>query len=326
MADEINQTTAPDESGSYRDVPILPDGWDGESDIFAGVESEEKSLEELFNAATVTDDGQLETHEPAPTTEQTAEDQAPGTETQQEVPTIEPTETPTEKRRLKFKAKYNHQEQDVDIDEDDLPNIYQKSLFADSLQEKLKKADAEKADIEALAKAMKYENGAAMIAAARDNFRKSEIERLVDDGASEEVAEWIVDQRMGLKPAAATPEPTTVQEDTPAQEQNAPAERDFQKEVAQLVKAYPELKGSGPLPQEVVDATIKGGRSLIEAYTSYKAGQAEAELKKLKNENQILKQNAASAARAPVTGVSGGGATDTKPVDPFLEGFNSRYY
>ena len=50
-----------------------------------------------------------------------------------------------------------------------------------------------------------------------------------------------------------------------------------------------------------------------------------AEADKLRRENRILKQNEASAKQAPVKGVRGGGATDTKPEDDFLRGFNSDY-
>ena len=42
----------------------------------------------------------------------------------------------------------------------------------------------------------------------------------------------------------------------------------------------------------------------------------------LKKENAILKQNAASAAKAPVKGVTGGGVSPDK-VDYFIEGFDS---
>ena len=64
---------------------------------------------------------------------------------------------------------------------------------------------------------------------------------------------------------------------------------------------------------------------LATAYLNYEFQQMKAENERLKNTNKIHEQNAASAARAPVTGTSGGGETDTTPSDPFLLGFNSGY-
>ena len=70
---------------------------------------------------------------------------------------------------------------------------------------------------------------------------------------------------------------------------------------------------------------VKNGVRLAMAYLNYEARQMKAENERLKSVNKIHEQNAASAARAPVTGTNGGGATDTAPEDPFLIGFNSGY-
>ena len=51
-------------------------------------------------------------------------------------------------------------------------------------------------------------------------------------------------------------------------------------------------------------------------------GKSRAETRKLQRENQVLRQNAAAAMRAPVRGVGGGGDTKQEPDDPFLMGFN----
>jgi len=40
---------------------------------------------------------------------------------------------------------------------------------------------------------------------------------------------------------------------------------------------------------------------------------------------EILRQNAEAAAKAPVTAVTGGGPADTEPEDLFLRGFNEGY-
>ena len=102
-------------------------------------------------------------------------------------------------------------------------------------------------------------------------------------------------------------------------------ERDFVKEAGDLIAVRPELRGKN-LPEEVTNDAITNGKSLLRAYLEYEAKQRTAENDTLRKENKILKQNAEAASRAPVTGTSGGGATNTKADDPFLKGFNEDYY
>lgn len=101
------------------------------------------------------------------------------------------------------------------------------------------------------------------------------------------------------------------------EEQNV---RDFETEVRSLYEQRPELK-DGLLPEEVVRDCV-AGQSLRDAYDAY-AGRQDAE--RLRKENRILRQNAATAARAPVRGVTGGGTPKAEPDDPFLRGFNTRW-
>ena len=100
------------------------------------------------------------------------------------------------------------------------------------------------------------------------------------------------------------------------------AARDYQAEVEELLQARPQLRGQA-LPDAVSRAAVADNKRLLLAYLDYEAKQVQAENERLRRENEIYKQNAATAARSPVRGVSGGGATDTKPSDPFLDGFNS---
>ena len=100
-------------------------------------------------------------------------------------------------------------------------------------------------------------------------------------------------------------------------------------EVKELMRARPDLKGI-QLPEEVAKACAEEGKPLVLAYAEYEtrmaraaADKARKEAEKVAKENKVLKHNAAAAARAPVSGVSGGGATDTKPKDDFLRGFDS---
>jgi hypothetical protein len=81
------------------------------------------------------------------------------------------------------------------------------------------------------------------------------------------------------------------------------------------------LRGT-TIPSEVA-AAAANGQNLTVAYLAYEAKQAKAEVENLRKENEIFKQNAAAAAKAPVRGVTGGGATDTSPKDPFEVAFDS---
>jgi len=174
-----------------------------------------------------------------------------------------------------------------------------------------------------LAKAMGYDNADALLDAAGQNYFQSEVDRLVNDSVHPEVARDMVTRKLGdlaqsltTGESAGAPETLTI----PAEGTTPSTERDFSKEAADLLSARPDLTGK-PLPTEVVRAATRDGKSLMEAYLEYEGAQNSAETATLRKENKILKQNAEAAARSPVTGVSGGGATDTAPEDPFLKGF-----
>lgn len=105
----------------------------------------------------------------------------------------------------------------------------------------------------------------------------------------------------------------------PVQVQEQPEARDFQSEVRALWAARPELRGQ-MLPDAVAMACV-GGKSLTDAYNDFaKARQQETE-----REDRVLRQNARSAAQAPVRGVSRGGSVSCGPEDPFLRGFNDNW-
>ena len=103
--------------------------------------------------------------------------------------------------------------------------------------------------------------------------------------------------------------------------------RDLRKELFELLKQKPELReklaNGEKLPREVISSCMKNGVPLRVAYAEYEAKQAKAEVEKMRSELAILKQNSASAAKAPVKGTAAGGAANTKGKDPFLEGLLS---
>ena len=104
-----------------------------------------------------------------------------------------------------------------------------------------------------------------------------------------------------------------------ADEAPAPVpERDFVREVQQLKALYPDLQ---EMPDEVAKAAV-GGANLLTAYVAYREQQTRKAAETLEKENEVLRQNAAAAAKAPVRGITGGGASDTKPRNNLLVGFD----
>lgn len=104
--------------------------------------------------------------------------------------------------------------------------------------------------------------------------------------------------------------------------ETAPAERDYGSEVRDLFAQRPELRGE-QLPQEVLEACV-AGKPLKEAYDDFARRQRE-EAAALRKENRILREQAKTASRTPVRGVTRGGSVHAQPEDPFLRGFNSSW-
>lgn len=295
--DEQNMAAIPEE----EDV-MMPDGYGTGDDFFAdewtGQDADAQPEPEQ----------EAEPEEPkedAPTTEQPEEDheaQEPETETPEDAP-----------RRLRFKARVDREDMDVDIGEDEVPTLYQLAKAGERWKAKNDSMSQQMEHYVQMAKGMGYATVDEMIAKTAESYKNTKVQELVEQGTPQTIAEDYVD-RMMQREAAKTPNP----EPEPAPEHH---ERDIQAEAKELIVARPDLKMQ-QLPAEVVDAW-RSGENLLNAYNRYEARQKEAENQKLKKENNILKQNAAAAAKAPVKGVSGGAPTDTEPEDPFLKGFDS---
>ena len=114
-------------------------------------------------------------------------------------------------------------------------------------------------------------------------------------------------------------ENTEVSEDSGSENKEDSDLRDFADEIRELWSIRPELKGKS-LPTEVAQAAANGQRLAV-AYFAYESKQD----KDHKKESEILRRNAASAARAPVKGTVGGGGVSNGPKDPFLEGFETQW-
>lgn len=296
--DEMNMAAIPEE----EDV-MMPDGYGTGDDFFAdewtGKDADAQPKPEQ----------EAEPEEPkedAPTTEQPEEDheaQEPEAETPEDAP-----------RRLRFKARVDREDMDVDIGEDEVPALYQLAKAGERWKAKNDTMRQQVEHYEQMAKGMGYATVDEMIQKTAEGYKAAKVQELMEQGTPQTIAEDYVD-RMMQREAAKAPDPEP-EEPTPESH-----ERNIQAEAQELIVARPDLKMQ-QLPTEVVEAW-RNGDNLLNAYNQYEARQKEAENQKLKKENNILKQNAAAAAKAPVKGVTGGAPTDTEPEDPFLKGFDS---
>lgn len=288
----------------FSDDMILPDGFD--ANTFDSAES--------LDAA-------MSTEAPAPTTEPTLGD-APASE-----PTVdngeELTSEPTTTQEAPafgqtIKVKFNHEERELGLDE---AAIYaQKGMNYDKMEERVRAFEADRAKTERLAKNLGYDSAEEMIEAAEQNYINRQIRELVEEGNTESMAKFLVEQRMA-KAAEAEAARASSPVGTPNQQQSqAPAMSDARRaELDEFVKAFP---GVTKLPDEVIEANRNGVR-LKTAYENYQLKQKYDEQQKQLN---ILKQNQSAAARAPVTGTVGKAAPKKEePEDFFMKGFDSAY-
>lgn len=297
--DEQNMAAIPEEEDA-----MMPDGYGTGDDFFAdewtGQDADAQPEPEQ----------EAEPEEPkedAPTTEQPEEDheaQEPETETP-------PEDAP---RRLRFKARVDREDMDVDIGEDEVPALYQLAKAGERWKAKNDTMRQQVEHYEQTAKGMGYATVDEMIQKTAEGYKAAKVQELMEQGTPQTIAEDYVD-RMMQREAAKAPDP---EPEEPVPESH---ERNIQAEAQELIVARPDLKMQ-QLPMEVVEAW-RNGENLLNAYNRYEARQKEAENQKLKKENNILKQNAAAAAKAPVKGVTGGAPTDTEPEDPFIKGFDS---
>lgn len=301
-----------------EDTPILPDGWADGDDLFT--DSDDAAEVDTAAEPGATDTGVAEDAadtDGLPTTEP-GEDAAQDAETDTETTdTTESSASQAEETMLRFKALVDHEDIDVELKESELPTIYQKARVTDRVQQRLAEMTPTVEAATRLARQMGYSSPQEMLNAATQNYHDAEIEKLTSEGVHPEVARDIVERR--LQDVAAPTQRAVAQEDAVV---NTGVDRDYQAEVEELLQARPQLRGQA-LPDAVSRAAVEGDKRLLLAYLDYEAQQVQAENERLRKENEIYKQNAATAARSPVRGVSGGGATDLKPSDPFLDGFNS---
>lgn len=288
---------------------MMPDGYGTGDDFFA----DEWTGKDADAQPEPEQEPEQETpQEDAPTTEQPEEDH----EVQETAEA--PADETTAPRRLRFKARVDREDMDVDIGEDEVPTLYQLAKAGERWKAKNDTMSQQLEQYAKAAKGMGYATVEEMIQKTAEGYKEKLVQELVDQGTSKTIAEDYV-ERVMQRDAAKAPDPEPEHEAEPEKVPEHP-ERNIQQEAQELIVARPDLK-TKQLPMEVVEAWRKG-ENLLNAYNRYEAQQKEAENQKLKKENNILKQNAAAAAKAPVSGVTGGAPTDTEPEDPFDVGFD----
>lgn len=296
------------ETGTDEFEALLPEGWAEGDDIFdegswSGSASAEDPDQEDSSEETNTDPT-----DPAPTTEPEADESGAADDA-----------SASSAKKFRVPVKINHESSEVEISEADLPALYQKAMAFDRGQEKSQKMSTFYQNAERTARNMGYKSAEEMLESANTTYRQAEIDRLVDDGVQIDMATDFVDRRLNSGRTEPEQAPDSAEQSV---SQGEPQSRDWKSEVADLMRVRPNLRESG-LPDAVQEKATKENVPLLVAYLEYESEQQKAEIQRLTKTNKTHEQNAASAARAPVKGVSGGGATDTSPSDAFLEGFNS---
>lgn len=277
-----------------------------------------------------TDNGELVDMPIAQTTEgevgqQTAEDEEDGRiispETLTEGTEGVVTEPSTEPAPQTLKVRFNHEDRELSMDE---ATVYaQKGMNYDRIEQRSKEQEAKLTKYESMAKMFGFESAEAMMSQAKDNYINVKIQELVNQGNSEAMARFLVQQEMKEQNANVQSEPVT-------QETEAPVIRGVSPEIKEQIKefsaAYPDVT---KIPDEVFKMHTEGVR-LKTAYAIWEKQNSmekvQAEKQAALNELAILKQNQAAAAKGPVTGTVGiAPPAKDEPEDPFLKGFNLDY-
>lgn len=300
---------------------ILPDGWAEGDDYFDSGSwtggSEEASATSEETTESIAEESSTEnTEEPTPATEEGKEGEAT-TEGEEESPATETTSAAPE--RIKVKYQFNHKDVEEELDPAALPEIMQMARSAERYKARVAQSEGLHGKASVVAKILGYETPEALMDDVLKNARDTERAALLNKGNSEEIVDDYLERKYGNEKIAVTTE------EAPAQTEESNPQSQFAQQAKELLAAEPELVGQKKLPDEVIKGFAEGKGTLLQLYRDYKAKAESAEITRIKKENQILKQNAASAKRAPVMGVSRGGSTNVQPEDDFLNGFNSGY-
>lgn len=331
-----NKGTTPTGSVENSDV-IFPIGWDENTDIFdestwktdaTKPDGEEGATDNTGDSA---DNGTEETVDSSANGEKQGESVESGADADERLATPEKSDEQPTSRIQKVKTTIDHKEKEIDVDLDkDLPELLQKAHGLDRVRDKLNGLTPMVEKTEMITALLGYDSIDAMLDAAKNSYMEAEEEKLIGENVHPEVAKDMVrrkvkeieDKVVKTRKAAEEKAEEKAEAKEEPKSKGKTADRDFRPEVATLLQAFPEIRGK-TIPNEVLTDSLSTGKSLTQAYSEYKARQAQAELDSLRKENKTLKQNADAARRAPIKGASATGVTETNQDDPFLKGFNS---
>ena len=300
--------------------PILPDGWKEGDDLFADSTGDELARlladgQEADELSGLENDGATPANA-APTPGE------PGADSVQDAG-AQPTQTqPAGKQRngipadptadvgpdgagnaepryasRKLTLRVNHADEEIDVGamtDDELRTLLQKGRAFDAMKEAENKRTYRRMYQEQVDAGM-TEAAARMI--AKD----------AADGKAYALTDDEEEQAQDAPPTVGTPE-------TP----DKPKTRDLRAEVEQLRALYPDIR---EMPDEVA-LSVSKGVPLLTAYLAWREKGNTKTAANLRKENQILKQNAANSARAPVRGVTGGDNSPAKPASLLERGFD----
>lgn len=227
----------------------------------------------------------------------------------------------TEPTQQTLKVRFNHEDRELSMDE---ATVYaQKGMNYDRIEQRSKEQEARLSKYENMAKMFGFENAEAMMTQAKDNYVNVKIQELVDQGNSEAMARFLVQQEMKEQNANAQAAPVTQEKEPPVLRGVSP---EVKEEIKEFAAAYPDVT---KIPPEVFKMHTEGVR-LKTAYAIWDKqntiDKVQAEKQAALNELAILKQNQAAAAKGPVTGTVGiAPPAKDEPEDPFLKGFNLDY-
>lgn len=277
--------------------PILPDGWKEGDSLFADPSTWSGQTAETDTGA---EQASTEAGPTTATTEAQTEESSADIWGDQTEETGQSTESESAPVSRILQLKVNHESREVDVNrmtDEELTAALQKAAAFDAQREK-QNEDALREKYTKTYNDMIYsglpEAAARMIAANETGGRTFAVE---DDSES--------DPDSDEQEPSPTPEPSGA--------------RDLSSEITQLRALYPEVK---QIPDEVA-LEVTRGTPLVNAYIAWKGKQSEQAAATLKRENEVLKQNAASAARAPVRGTTGNGKVGEQRQNPWLKGFDA---
>lgn len=224
-------------------------------------------------------------------------------------------EPPPIKRELRLKV--NHGETMFDVNgasNDELTVLLQKGMAYDQLKaarEDARNAEQYRARVQRFINDEGQSEEVAKALAASLSGGKTYPVNVSDDGVVTLSDDYKPDfpDFAEIETARAAQEPTQAELPNPS----------LDTELKKIRAAFPGLT---EIPKEAAELSAQGGLTLFEAMLLTQMRAAKQQQQATAKENKILRQNAETARKAPVKGVSGGGTPPKVKKDDFLAGLN----